>query len=79
MADENKSLDTQKSSAEKTKKQQQKGNFFSRAGKGISKWFRELVSEGIETNLDFQYEILEHEAFENGDTDTHFIPAYFPE
>lgn len=39
----------------------------------------ELVIEGIETNLDFQYEILEHEAFENGDTDTHFIPAYFPE
>ena len=39
----------------------------------------ELVIEGIETNLDFQYEILEHEAFENGDTDTHYIPAYFPE
>ncbi|MCI8934008.1 MAG: preprotein translocase subunit SecE [Clostridiaceae bacterium] len=46
MADENKSLDTQKNSAEKPKKQQKQGNFFSRAGKGISKWFRELVSEG---------------------------------
>lgn len=45
MADENKSLDTQKNSAEKPKKQQ-KGNFFSRTGKRISKWFRELVSEG---------------------------------
>ena len=39
----------------------------------------ELVIEGIETNLDFQYEILNHEAFQNGDTDTHFIPTYFPE
>lgn len=46
MADENKSLDTQKNAAEKPKKQQKKGNFFSRAGKGISKWFRELASEG---------------------------------
>lgn len=39
----------------------------------------ELVIEGIDTNLDFQYEILSHEAFLNGDTDTHFIPSYFPE
>ena len=39
----------------------------------------ELVIEGIETNLDFQYEILNHEAFQKGDTDTHFIPVYFPE
>lgn len=39
----------------------------------------ELVIEGIETNLDFQYEILNHEAFQDGDTDTHFIPTYFPE
>lgn len=39
----------------------------------------ELVIEGIDTNLDFQYEILNHEAFLNGDTDTHFIPVYFPE
>lgn len=39
----------------------------------------ELVIEGIETNLDFQYEIMNHEAFLEGDTDTHFIPTYFPE
>ena len=39
----------------------------------------ELVIEGIETNLDFQYEILNHEAFGQGDTDTHFIPTYFPQ
>lgn len=39
----------------------------------------ELVIEGIETNLDFQYEILSHEAYQEGDTDTHFIPTYFPE
>lgn len=39
----------------------------------------ELVIEGIETNLDFQYEILSHEAYQKGDTDTHFIPTYFPQ
>ena len=39
----------------------------------------ELVIEGIETNLDFQFEILSHEAYQAGDTDTHFIPTYFPE
>lgn len=39
----------------------------------------ELVVEGIETNLDFQYEILSHEAYQEGDTDTHFIPTYFPQ
>ncbi len=39
----------------------------------------ELVIEGIETNLDFQYEILNHEAFVKGDIDTHFIPTYFPQ
>lgn len=37
----------------------------------------ELVIEGIETNLDFLYEILSHEAYQKGDTDTHFIPTYF--
>lgn len=39
----------------------------------------ELIIEGIETNLDFQFEILCHPAYQEGDTDTHFIPAYFPE
>ncbi len=38
----------------------------------------ELVIEGIETNIDFQFEILCHEAYHEGDTDTHFIPTYFP-
>ncbi len=39
----------------------------------------ELVIEGIETNLDFQFEILSHPAYQKGDTDTHFIPEFFPE
>ena len=30
----------------------------------------EVIIEGIETNIDFQYEILENEAFQKGDTDT---------
>lgn len=38
----------------------------------------ELVIDGIETNLDFQYEILSNEAYLSGDVDTHFIPTYFP-
>ncbi len=39
----------------------------------------ELIIEGIETNLDFQFEILSHPAYQSGDTDTHFIPTYFPD
>lgn len=39
----------------------------------------ELIIEGIETNLDFQFEILCHPAYQEGDTDTHFIPTYFPQ
>lgn len=39
----------------------------------------ELIIEGIETNLDFQFEILSHPAYQKGDTDTHFIPTYFPQ
>lgn len=39
----------------------------------------ELVIEGIETNLDFLYEILDNPAFESGNTDTDFIGRYFPE
>ena len=39
----------------------------------------ELIIEGIETNVDFQYEILENEAFRKGDTDTGFIEKYFPD
>ncbi|MFR3597637.1 MULTISPECIES: acetyl-CoA carboxylase biotin carboxylase subunit [Enterocloster] len=39
----------------------------------------EVIIEGIETNINFQYEILENEAFRAGDTDTAFIEKYFPE
>ena len=39
----------------------------------------ELVIEGIETNVNFQYEILESEAFQEGNTDTGFIEKYFPD
>lgn len=37
----------------------------------------EVVVDGITTNLDFAYEILNHPAFISGDTDTHFISDYF--
>lgn len=37
----------------------------------------ELVLEGIETNIDFQYEILQHKNFIEGNIDTHFIEDYF--
>lgn len=39
----------------------------------------EVIIEEIETNINFQYEILENEAFRSGDTDTGFIEKYFPE
>lgn len=39
----------------------------------------ELVIEGIDTNLDFQFEILSHPVYQEGDTDTNFIPTCFPE
>lgn len=39
----------------------------------------ELVIEGIETNVDFEFEILSNEAFQEGDVDTNFIPTYFPQ
>lgn len=39
----------------------------------------EVIIEGIETNVNFQYEILENEAFQEGDTDTGFIEKYFSE
>ncbi len=37
----------------------------------------ELVIEGIKTNLDFQYEILNHQDFEAGNVDTDFILKHF--
>ncbi|HCD45233.1 MAG TPA: acetyl-CoA carboxylase biotin carboxylase subunit [Lachnoclostridium sp.] len=39
----------------------------------------ELIIEGIETNVDFQFDILSHEAYRGGDVDTDFIPKYFPD
>ena len=36
----------------------------------------EVIIEGIETNIDFQYEILENEAFQKGDTYSGFIENY---
>ena len=39
----------------------------------------ELIIEGIETNLDFQYEIMSSEAYQSGEVDTDFIPRYFPQ
>lgn len=39
----------------------------------------ELIIEGIETNVDFQFDILSHEAYQDGDIDTDFIPKYFAE
>ena len=39
----------------------------------------ELIIEGIDTNLDFQYEILSHPVFQKGETDTDLIPRYFPQ
>ncbi|WP_270815258.1 acetyl-CoA carboxylase biotin carboxylase subunit [Hungatella effluvii] len=39
----------------------------------------ELIIEGIETNVDFQFDILSHEAYQDGDIDTDFVPKYFAE
>ena len=39
----------------------------------------ELIIEGIDTNLDFQYEILNDPDFEAGNVHTDFIPTHFPE
>ncbi len=39
----------------------------------------ELIIEGIETNIDFQFDILSHDAYRDGDVDTDFIPKFFPD
>ena len=39
----------------------------------------ELVIEGITTNLDFQYDLINDRDFEEGNVDTDFIPSHFPE
>ena len=37
----------------------------------------EVVIEGVNTNLDFQYKILNNEDFQNGKVDTHFIQEHY--
>ena len=39
----------------------------------------ELIIDGVTTNVDFQYEILNHEYFQKGNITTDFIPEHFPE
>ena len=40
----------------------------------------ELIIEGIDTNLDFQFEILSNPVYQDGHKiDTGFIPDQFPE
>ena len=39
----------------------------------------ELVIEGINTNLDFQYDIINNKDFEEGNVDTDFITYHFPD
>ena len=39
----------------------------------------EIIIEGLTTNLDFQFEILNHEEYKKGNVDTHFIEEYFEE
>lgn len=39
----------------------------------------ELVIEGIDTNLDFQFEIMGNPVYQKGMIDTDFIPAQFPQ
>lgn len=37
----------------------------------------ELVIEGVKTNIDFQYELLNNEDFQSGDITTHFISEHY--
>lgn len=37
----------------------------------------ELIIEGVQTNIDFQYDILNHEDFRKGNITTHFIGEHF--
>lgn len=37
----------------------------------------ELIIDGVTTNVDFQYEILDHEDFQAGEITTDFIPMHF--
>lgn len=37
----------------------------------------EIIIEGVKTNIDFQYEIINNENFRSGNVNTHFIQDYF--
>jgi len=37
----------------------------------------EIIIEGVDTNLDFLYDVISHEKFLSGDISTHFIQDYF--
>ena len=37
----------------------------------------EMIISPIKTNIDFQYEIMNHPIFQEGDVDTGFINEYF--
>lgn len=37
----------------------------------------EFIVEGVKTNLDFQYEILNNRDFQSGEITTHFIPEHY--
>ncbi|MDF2611965.1 MAG: acetyl-CoA carboxylase, biotin carboxylase [Lachnospiraceae bacterium] len=39
----------------------------------------ELVIEGIDTNIDFQYQLINHEDYKNGDVDTGFVERVLKE
>ena len=42
-------------------------------------WDKKASDKAEDLNLDFQYEILNNEAYQNGEVDTDFIPTYFPQ
>ena len=39
----------------------------------------EVVVEGVKTNIDFQYELLNNPDFQSGDITTNFIPEHYPD
>jgi acetyl-CoA carboxylase biotin carboxylase subunit len=39
----------------------------------------ETVIEGVDTNLDFEYELMNHAAFKSGKFNTDFMETYFPQ
>ena len=37
----------------------------------------EVIIDGVQTNIDFQFKILNHPEFRAGNVTTHFIPEHF--